>query len=79
MKTRVSPRTPATSLIEGGVDVTEIDVSDWQFHQATGMVAAQLGVDMATAADRLFEAAAERGEPAEDTVSAVLGRRLRLS
>jgi hypothetical protein len=43
------------------------------------MVAAQLGVDVTTAAARLFDAAAERGEPAEETVLAVLGRRLRLS
>jgi hypothetical protein len=59
----------------------ELDVStDWRFHQATGMVAAQLGIhDMTAAAARLCDAAAERGESAEATVLAVLQRQLRLS
>jgi hypothetical protein len=52
----------------------------WRFHQATGMVAAQLGIhDMAAAAARLCDAAAERGESADATVLAVLHRQLRLS
>jgi hypothetical protein len=54
--------------------------ADWKFHQATGMVAVQLDThDMAAAADRLIAVAAERGESAHDTVTAVLDRRLRLS
>ncbi len=55
------------------------DVSDWAFHQATGMVSVQIGVvDMAEAARRLVEAAAEIGESVRDTALLVLDRRLRL-
>jgi hypothetical protein len=54
--------------------------ADWKFHQATGMVAVQLDThDMVAAADRLITVAAERGEPTDDTVAAVLDGRLRLS
>jgi hypothetical protein len=54
--------------------------ADWKFHQATGMVAAQLDTyDMAVAADRLIAVAAERGESADETVAAVLDGRLRFS
>jgi hypothetical protein len=64
--------------------MTDADFSgldgDWTFHQATGMVAAQLGtLDMELAAQRLITAAAQRGEPASVTASLVVDRHLRLS
>ena len=53
--------------------------ADWQFHQATGMLAAQLGThDMAAAAARLLLLAEERRESARDIVRAVIERRLRV-
>jgi hypothetical protein len=53
---------------------------DWLFHQATGMVAAQIDSDdMATAAARLIATADEIGESVHDTARLVLDRRLRLS
>jgi hypothetical protein len=64
--------------------MTDADFSgldgDWTFHQATGMVAAQLGtLDMELAAQRLVTAAAQRGEPVSVTASLVVDRHLRLS
>jgi hypothetical protein len=58
---------------------SELD-GDWTFHQATGMVAVQLGTtDIEEAAARLVTTAAERGEPVSVTASLVVARRLRLS
>jgi hypothetical protein len=54
--------------------------SDWTFHQATGMVAVQLGtLDMEHAARRLVTMAAKRCEPVRVTASLVVARHLRLS
>jgi hypothetical protein len=51
---------------------------DWTFHQATGMVAAQLGtLDMEQAAQRLVAVAAQRGEAVRVTASLVIDRHLR--
>ena len=53
---------------------------DWEFHRATGMVAAQIDThDMAEAAGRLVAVAAQVRESVHDTALLVLDRRLRLS
>jgi hypothetical protein len=64
--------------------MTDDDLSvlygDWTFHQATGMVAAQLETtDMEHAEQRLVTMAAQRGEPVHVTASLVVDRHLRLS
>jgi hypothetical protein len=64
--------------------LTEADFSgldgDWTFHQATGMVAVQLGMsDMELAAQRLVTMATQRGEPVIVTASLVVARQLRLT
>jgi hypothetical protein len=53
---------------------------DWDFHQATGMIAAQLGMfNMAGAAQRLISLAVELDESVHDTALLVLDRRVRFS
>jgi hypothetical protein len=53
---------------------------EWTFHQATGMVFAQLGTaDMAAAAGRLIALAAQRDECVDVPAALVVARRLRLS
>jgi hypothetical protein len=53
---------------------------DWQFHQATGMVAVQIGSpDMEKGARRIVAIAAERGESAHDVAVSVIEGRLRIS
>lgn len=50
---------------------------EWEFHQATGMAAAQLGGhDMNEAASRLIATAAQLGQPVHDTALAVIDPRL---
>jgi hypothetical protein len=52
---------------------------EWTFHQATGMVAVQIGTnDVEEAARRLIALAAERDETVHATASLVVDRRLRL-
>jgi len=52
---------------------------DWDFHQATGMVAAQIHTyDMNEAASRLIAMAAVRGEPVHDTALLIICRELQL-
>ena len=54
-------------------------MQDWEFHQATGMVAAQIGThDMNEAAIWLVAASAEIDESPHDTAMRVIERRLRL-
>jgi hypothetical protein len=58
----------------------DLSVLDWTFHQATGMVAVQLGtLDLKLAAQRLVTMATERGEPVHVTATLVVDRHLRLS
>ena len=53
---------------------------DWQFQQATGIAAAQIGTgDLTEAAGRLVTAASEVGESVHDTALMVLEGRLRLA
>jgi len=53
---------------------------DWEFHQATGMVAVEIDTpDMTKAAARIVAAAADIGESVHDTALLLLDRRLRLS
>ena len=57
------------------IDGPKPDVDDWQFHQATGMVAAQIGIDdMDEAASRLVALAVARHESIHDTARAVINR-----
>jgi hypothetical protein len=54
-------------------------LEDWEFHQATGMVAAQIGTnDMNEAALWLVAASAEIDESPHDTALRVIDRQLRL-
>jgi len=52
--------------------------SDWAFHQATGVVAAQLDTDIQTASEKILSTAAEIGESPHETALLILDRRLRL-
>jgi len=53
---------------------------DWEFHQATGMVAVQIGSpDMEKGARRIVAVAAERGESAHDVAVLVIEGHLRIS
>lgn len=53
---------------------------DWEFHQATGMVAVQIGgADMEKGARRIVAVAAERGESAHDVAVLVIEGHLRIS
>jgi len=54
-------------------------LEDWEFHQATGMVAVQIGThDMAEAARRLVVVSAEIDESPHDTALRVIDREVRL-
>jgi len=54
-------------------------LDDWEFHQATGMVAVQVHTwDMGEAASRLIALAAVRGESVHDTALLVISRQLQL-
>jgi hypothetical protein len=54
-------------------------LQDWEFHQATGMVAVQVGThDMTEAALWLVAASAEIDESPHETAMRVIERRLRL-
>ena len=66
-----------TDVIEGADTAYQYD---WEFHGATGMVAAQIEThDMAEAAARLVAVAAQVRESVHDTAVLVLDGRLRLS
>ena len=55
-------------------------LEDWEFHQATGMVAVQIGThDMVEAAFQLIALAVQRHESPHDTALPVIGRQLRLA
>ena len=55
-------------------------IEDWEFHQATGMVAVQIGThDMFEAALQLIALAVQRHESPHDTALPVIGRQLRLA
>jgi hypothetical protein len=79
-----SVRTLRDCLTTRRARMTDNDLSvaygDWTFHQATGMVAAQLETtDMEHATQRLVTLAAQREEPVTVTASLVVDRHLRLS
>jgi GAF domain-containing protein len=58
--------------------LTGPDVSTWQVHQATGMVAVQLGVPVTDALARMRAHAYARGLALPDVAAAVVARTLRL-
>ena len=52
---------------------------DWEVHQATGMVAAQIGTwNMSEAAARLMAVATARGQSLYDTALLVVSRQLQV-
>jgi len=54
-------------------------LEDWEFHQATGMVAVQIGTwDMVEAAFQLIAAAKVIGKSPHDAAVLVIERKLRL-
>jgi hypothetical protein len=57
----------------------DVCLDDWEFHQATGMVAVQIGTwDMAEAAIRLIAAARTVGSSPHELALLVIGGQVRL-
>jgi len=61
-----------------GDDVGSV-ADDWEFHQATGMLSAQIGThDMCEAAFELIALSVQRHESPHDTALLVVARKVRL-